>query len=96
MLTSSGGDRVVEKDGKTFKLDSRNPDPALRSRSTERIVLIKGLTWANGYYTGGSFYDASSGKSYRCKAEIKDSKLELRGYLGVSLLDRTLTLNRLD
>jgi uncharacterized protein (DUF2147 family) len=37
------GNQVVESDNVTFKLDTRNPDPALRSRSLKNIVFLSGL-----------------------------------------------------
>lgn len=37
------GSQVVESDNVTFKLDTRNPDPALRSRSLKNIVFLSGL-----------------------------------------------------
>ncbi|MFH0296463.1 DUF2147 domain-containing protein [Bradyrhizobium sp. 31Argb] len=88
------GDKVVEADGKTFKLDAHNPDPSLRSRSLKGIVLIKGLTWKDGKYTGGTLYDGRSGQSYNCDAEVAEGELRLRGYVGVSLLGRTVVFRR--
>lgn len=88
------GNRVVEKDGVTFKLDTQNPDPALRTRSLEGIEFITGLVWETGSYTGGSLYDGSSGRSYRCKAEIKNGKLVMRGYMGMSMFGQTMTFIR--
>lgn len=88
------GDRVVEKDGVTFKPDSKNPDPALRARSTKGIVFVKGLTWQNGSYTDGNIYAPATGKTYKCKAEVKDGKLLLHAYVGFSMLGKTFTFIR--
>jgi uncharacterized protein (DUF2147 family) len=81
------GNHVVEKDG-TFKTDAKNPDPGLRSRSLKGIVLIKGLMWDKGQWSGGTLYDGSSGSTYQCKAEIKDGLLLLRGFRGTPLFWR--------
>lgn len=89
------GNRVVEADGTTFKLDTKNPDPALRSRSTQHIVMISGLVWDNDEWTGGTFYDPSSGRSARCKAAMKNGQLHVRGYMGFSLMGRTVVMNRI-
>jgi uncharacterized protein (DUF2147 family) len=87
------GNHVVEKDG-TFKTDTKNPDPNLRSRSLKGIVLIKGLVWDNGQWSGGTLYDGSSGSTYQCKAEIKDGVLLLRGFRGTPLFGETIKLQR--
>jgi uncharacterized protein (DUF2147 family) len=88
------GSKVVEADGVTFKIDAKNPDASLRSRSLRGIAIIQGLVWNQGGWTGGSIYDGSSGKSYQCKAEIKDGKLLLRAFAGMPMMGRTLTFTR--
>jgi uncharacterized protein (DUF2147 family) len=87
------GNHVVEKDG-TFKTDAKNPDPSLRSRSLKGIVLIKGLIWDKGQWSGGTLYDGSSGSTYQCKAEIRDGILLLRGFRGTPLFGETIKLQR--
>ncbi len=88
------GNEIVEADNVTFKKDVNNPDPALRVRSLKNIVFITGLRWADGEWSGGSIYDASSGRTYNCKATIQDGKLLLRGYLGLPAMGQTRTLHR--
>lgn len=46
------GNQVVESDNVTFKLDTKNPNPALRSRSLKNIVFLSGLRWEDGEWTG--------------------------------------------
>ena len=43
----------------------------------------------DGVWDGGRILDAKSGKIYRAKVTVKDDKLYVRGYIGVSLLGRT-------
>lgn len=88
------GNEVVEADNVTFKKDTKNPDPALRERSLENIVFIHGLRWEDGEWSGGSLYDGSSGSTYRCNVTVKDGKMHLRGYLGISLLGQTRVFHR--
>lgn len=88
------GNRIVESDGTTFKKDTHNPDPALRSRSLQGITMVTGLVYQNGEWAGGSMYDGSSGRVVNGKAEITDGKLKLRGYMGVSLMGQTIVLER--
>lgn len=88
------GNEIVEADNVTFKKDTKNPEPELRSRSLKNIVFITGLRWADGEWSGGSIYDASSGRTYNCKATIKDRKMHLRGYVGLPAMGQTRTFHR--
>ena len=44
------GQQAVEADGKTFKRDVKNPNPALRGRSLEGIMILQGLEWNYFYF----------------------------------------------
>lgn len=90
------GDRVVEADGKTFKKDTLNPDPKLRSRSLKGIVFVNNLKWdaADRRWEGGSLYDGSSGRTYSGRATLVNGKLELRGYVGTPVLGQTMLMRR--
>lgn len=81
--------------GKT-KVDRKNPDPALRNRPILGLPVMKDLT-AQGAnrWGGGTCYDPESGKSYKCKMHLKSpNRLELRGYIGISLFGRDFLLIR--
>ena len=80
----------------TTKVDRKNPDPALRNRPILGLQVMKGLTvkgdnrWGNG-----TCYDPETGKSYKCKMRLASpDRLELRGYIGISLIGRTFGLTR--
>jgi uncharacterized protein (DUF2147 family) len=80
----------LDEDGCALR-DRRNPDPALRTRPVLGLEVLRGLrpddddTW-----TGGTIYDPSSGRTYRCELRLDgDDRLRLRGYVGVSWLGRT-------
>ncbi|MFA5619742.1 MAG: DUF2147 domain-containing protein [Weeksellaceae bacterium] len=48
-------------------------------------------------WSGGQIMDPNKGKTYKCKIKLADAnKLEVRGYLGVSLLGRTQTWYRVN
>ncbi|WP_119394055.1 DUF2147 domain-containing protein [Salinibius halmophilus] len=54
------------------------------------LPLLWGLTEKNGEYTGGHIVDPESGKEYKLKAKINgDGNLEVRGFIGFSLIGRT-------
>lgn len=90
------GALLVEADGKTFKKDTLNPDPKLRNRSLEGTVLLSDLKWdaGDGRWEDGSFYQATTGRTYSAQATLVAGKLELRGYMGAPMLGRTIVMRR--
>lgn len=90
------GRRAVEADGRTFKRDVHNPDPRLRSRSLEGIVILRDLTWdaRERRWTGGTLYDGTSGRSMSAHMRLVGDRLEMRGYMGTPMLGRTMTFHR--
>jgi len=78
------------------KIDRKNPDPALRGRPILGLQVMKGLTARSNYrWDKGICYDPESGRSYKCKMQlISPDRLDLRGYIGISLIGRTFTLIR--
>ncbi len=79
----------LEKDG-TAKKDIKNPDEKLNSRPILGMVLIEGFKKDKNEWSGGTIYDAKSGKTYKAKMELDgDNKLKLRGYVGVPMFGRT-------
>jgi uncharacterized protein (DUF2147 family) len=88
------GKQIVESDGKTSKKDVKNPDKNLRTRNIVGITSLTSLRWNGKEYTDGKIYNAPSGDTYSCKVWIKNNKLYLRGYLGLSLLGQTASFHR--
>jgi uncharacterized protein (DUF2147 family) len=84
------GKQLFEADGKTYKKDVNNPDPALRSRDLHDYVLITGLTYQDGKWTGGKIYNYQDGNSYDVKIEITGKVMNMRVYKGMPILGRTL------
>jgi uncharacterized protein (DUF2147 family) len=76
--------------------DDLNPDPALRDRDLLGLTIMHSFTAAgDGKWKNGRIYDPNSGKTYKCKLTLVDENtLELRGYIGISLLGRTETWTR--
>lgn len=55
------------------------------------MEILSGLRRDGGSYTGGEILDPFSGNSYRARLTLLDQgrRLEVRGYVGVSLFGRT-------
>jgi uncharacterized protein (DUF2147 family) len=72
-------------------LDLHNPDPAQRNRSLCGLTFMEGFKPAEpGHWEGGKVYDAESGHTYDATMALRpDGKLELHGYIGISLLGRS-------
>lgn len=80
----------------TGKKDEKNPDPALRGKDVVGLVILKDLKFNDGVWEDGTVYDPKSGKTYSCTMKLKDGgkSLDIRGYVGISLLGRTSTWTR--
>ncbi len=80
------------------KLDKKNPDPKLRTRTFQNMIIASDLKWDGDdqNWIGGKVYNPEDGKFYSCKASLDNSKaiLRFRGYLWVSLLGKTTTWYR--
>ncbi|WP_028297026.1 DUF2147 domain-containing protein [Olivibacter sitiensis] len=77
------------------KLDVKNPDESLRKRQIQGLEILKDFDAKDkGVYENGTIYDPKSGKTYSCKMTLKGEKLDIRGYVGVSLLGRTESWTR--
>ncbi len=80
----------------TNKKDVKNPDKKLQDRKIQGLQILTNFVKDGNTYSGGEIYDPKSGKTYSCKMTIKEKdKLDIRGYLGISLLGRTETWGRL-
>lgn len=78
------------------KVDRLNPDESLRKRPIVGMELMQGFTYeGDNRWAGGRIYDPESGKTYKCKMTlVAPNKLEVRGYIGISLFGRTTTWTR--
>lgn len=70
-------------------------DGADKGKPIEGLIIIKGLTKDGDKYTNGDILDPNKGKLYSCtiKLDGKD-KLDVRGYMGISMLGRTQVWHR--
>ncbi len=80
-----------DKNGKP-KTDENNPDAKKRSQPILGLLILKGFEKdGDNEYEDGTIYDPKNGKTYSCKIKHKGKTLDVRGYVGVSLLGRTTT-----
>ncbi len=92
-------------EGKVEKALNRMPDDdpdglcrkcpdARKDQPIVGMTILTGLKQGgNAVWAGGEILDPGNGKTYRCKVKLIDGgrKLEVRGFIGVSLLGRTQT-----
>jgi uncharacterized protein (DUF2147 family) len=74
------------------KLDKHNGDDAKKTRPILNLIIMVNLTWNenNQDWEGGAIYDPKSGNTYSLTCKLTDKNtLQLRGYMGISLLGRT-------
>jgi uncharacterized protein (DUF2147 family) len=77
------------EDGKA-KTDARNPENNLKSRPIWGLEILKGFKYDDGIWEDGTIYDPKSGKTYSCKLTLSgNDKLNVRGYMGISIIGRT-------
>ncbi|MGB6082944.1 DUF2147 domain-containing protein [Moheibacter sp.] len=68
-----------------------------KNKKINGMTILWGLEKDGSEWSGGHILDPNSGKQYKCLIRLKDKNtLEVRGYLGVSLLGRTQTWTRVD
>ena len=80
----------AKKEAKCTKCKGADKDKPI-----DGLIIIKGLTKDGDEYTDGDILDPNKGKLYSCtiKLDGKD-KLDVRGYMGISMLGRTQTWTR--
>lgn len=72
--------------------DIENPEPDLRNRTIQNLQILKDLEYdGDGEYEDGEIYDPESGKTYSCLMRLSEdgNSLEIRGYIGFSLIGRS-------
>jgi len=79
-----------KNDGKP-KRDINNPEDSKHQDPIIGLVVLKGLSFdKNNVWDDGKIYDPENGKTYSCKMTLIDKDhLDVRGFVGFSLLGRT-------
>ena len=75
----------------TAKLDHYNPNAALKKTPLMGLQIMQGLQFSgDNLWKNGKIYDPDSGKTYSSKATlVSPDQLDLRGFIGFSLIGRT-------
>lgn len=86
---------LQEKDGGVGKLCTECPGED-KNKPMLGLVIIRDLVRKGDEYTGGTILDPKKGKIYNCKIRVIEggNKLEVRGFIGFSLIGRTQIWHR--
>lgn len=77
------------------KTDVKNPDEKLRKQPILGLEILRNFIFEDGKWTDGKIYDPKSGKIYSCNMTMKGNDiLNMRGYVGISLIGRSETWKR--
>lgn len=60
------------------------------------LEIIRGLEKDGSEFDDGTITDPKNGKTYKCKVTREGNKLNVRGYMGFSLIGRTQTWVKAD
>ncbi|HEX6834875.1 MAG TPA: DUF2147 domain-containing protein [Rudaea sp.] len=101
---------IAEHDGvlsgrivQLFRKPGEEPDPVCKKCEGERhgqrvigMTILTGMRRDGDVWDGGEILDPEEGKTYRCKLHptADGRKLEVRGFIGISLLGRTQVWER--
>ncbi len=64
-----------------------------RDLPLQDLEIMRGVTSKGDFWGGGEILDPDKGKTYKVRLTVVDGgrKLEVRGYIGISLMGRTQT-----
>lgn len=72
------------------KVDAKNPNASLRSKPILGLEIVKDFVYEDKEYVDGKVYDPKTGKTYSGKMTLEGAnKLNMRGFIGISLIGRT-------
>jgi len=74
--------------------DNKNPDSTKRSTPLIGLVMLTDFRFNGSHWADGEIYDPESGKTYSCVLKLKEGKLDIRGYIGISLFGKSTTWTR--
>lgn len=79
------------------KTDVNNPDSKMHDTPLLGYKILKDFEYVgDGVWENGTIYDPENGSLYSCTIKKKSkTKIEVRGYIGVSMIGRTDTWTKL-
>ncbi len=102
-ISENGGEysAVIEKGLLATDTGDAVCDKCTDERKGQRIVgmtIVKGMKENGDKYDGGKILDPENGKIYKCKMTLNEAgdELEVRGYIGISLLGRSQIWTRIE
>ena len=83
------------------QFDTKNPDPDLQSRSLIGVNFLSDFSYDSdkAQWVDGTIYDPNNGRTYDCKMWLDENdatKLNARGFLGISAFGRTEVFTRVE
>jgi uncharacterized protein (DUF2147 family) len=77
------------------KTDLKNSNASIRSKPLLGLEILKDFVFEDGKWIDGTIYDPKTGKTYSCNLTIKQNGLlNIRGYIGISLIGRSESWKR--
>jgi uncharacterized protein (DUF2147 family) len=79
------------------KVDLNNSDVSKQQRKIIGLKILDNFQFNGGVWEDGTIYDPKNGKTYSCIIKKKDNKtLEVRGFVGISLIGRTVEWTKVE
>lgn len=77
------------------KIDHNNPDASKRNQPLVNLQVLKGFSKTEeNIYEDGTIYNPKNGKTYSSKITCKGNTIDIRGYIGISLIGRSTVWER--
>ena len=71
-------------------MDKKNPSQNLRTKPLLGLEIVKNFSFEDNEWVDGKIYDPKTGKTYSGTMSLDGlNKLNMRGYIGISLIGRT-------
>jgi uncharacterized protein (DUF2147 family) len=80
------------------KTDKHNPDVNAQNNPIIGLKILSGFEYTGNHtWEEGTIYDPENGKTYQCKISRNEAnKLNIRGFIGFSMIGRTEVWNRVE
>ncbi|HEX8546106.1 MAG TPA: DUF2147 domain-containing protein [Cytophagaceae bacterium] len=88
--------KEVTRNGKP-RTDENNSDEKLRARLLMGMEMLSGFSFEDNQWENGKIYDPRKGETYSCTIKMLDpNKLEVRGYVGISMFGKSTIWTKAD